>query len=60
MLSVKGKPGTLAQDMADWFTGFEQTHWQAVVQDDHTPVNNDPARLDIRACWLVSKTECLS
>jgi predicted transposase YbfD/YdcC len=60
MLAVKGNQGTLAEDIADLFAGFEQTDWQDVLHDYHKTVNKDHARLEIRECWVVSKTEYLT
>ena len=60
MLAVKGNQGTLAEDIADLFAGFEQTNWQDVLHDYHKTVNKDHARLEIRECWVVSKTEYLT
>lgn len=60
MLAVKGNQGTLAQDIADLFAGFEHDHWHAVVHDYHKTVNKDHARLEIRECWVVSQPEYLT
>src|SRR5260221_8409473 len=60
MLAVKGNQGTLAEDIADLFDGFEQAHWQEVSHDYHKTVNKDHARLEIRECWVVSTPEYVS
>ncbi len=59
-LAVKGNQGTLAEDMAHLFAGFEQAPWQAVNHDYSQTVNKDHARLEIRECWVVSSPEYLS
>jgi predicted transposase YbfD/YdcC len=60
MLAVKGNQGTLAQDIADLFAGFEQAHWQGVTHDYHRTVTKDHARLEIRDCWVVSQPDYLA
>jgi predicted transposase YbfD/YdcC len=60
MLAVKGNQGTLAEDIADVFAGFEQAHWQGVAHDYHKTVNKDYDRLEIRECWLVSQPDYLT
>jgi len=60
MLAVKGNQGTLSEDMADLFAGFEQAHWQDVSHDYFKTVNKDHGRLEIRECWVVSKREYLA
>lgn len=60
MLAVKGNQGTLSEDITDLFAGFEQDDWQAVVHDYYKTINKDHARLEIRECWVVSKTEYLT
>ena len=60
MLAVKGNQGTLAEDVADLFAGFEKAHWQAIDHDYFQTVNKDHARLERRECWVVSKPEYLS
>jgi predicted transposase YbfD/YdcC len=60
MLAVKGNQGTLAEDVADLFDGFEQAHWQDIRHDYYKTVNKDHARLEIRECWVVSSPEYLT
>ena len=60
MLAVKGNQGTLAEDIADLFAGFEEAHWQAVDHDYFQTVNKDHARLERRECWVVSQPEHLA
>jgi len=60
MLAVKGNQGTLAEDIAELFTGFEQDRWHQVNYDYHKTVNKDHARLEIRHCWVVSNPEYLT
>src|SRR5260221_4672108 len=60
MLAVKGNQGTLSEDIADLFAGFEQAHWQDVSHDYFKTVNKDHARLEIRECWVVSQAEYLT
>src|SRR5258707_4673772 len=60
MLAVKGNQGTLAEDIADLFAGFEQANWQGVVHDYHQTVNKNHARLEIRECWVVTQTDHLA
>ncbi len=60
MLAVKGNQGTLAEDVADLFAGFEQAHWREVSHDYDKTVNKEHARLEIRECWVVSSPEYLS
>ena len=60
MLAVKGNQGTLVDDIADLFAGFEQAHWQDVVHDYHKTVNKGHGRLEIRECWVVSEPDYLS
>jgi predicted transposase YbfD/YdcC len=60
MLAVKGNQGTLAEDIADVFTGFDQAHWQGVRHDYHKTVNKDHGRLEQPECWVVSQAEQLA
>jgi len=60
MLAVKGNQGTLAQDIADLFAGFEQAQWHEVAHDYHKTVNKDHARLESRECWVVSQPDYLT
>ncbi len=60
LLAVKGNQGTLAEDVTDLFDGFEQAHWHEVTHDYAKTVNKDPARLEIRECWVVSGAASLS
>lgn len=60
MLAVKGNQGTLAEDIADLFAGFEQAFWQGVAHDYHKTVNKDHARLEIRECWVVFQRDYLT
>lgn len=60
LLAVKGNQGTLAEDIADLFAGFEQAQWQGVAHDYHKTVNKDHARLEIRECWVVSQSDYLT
>jgi predicted transposase YbfD/YdcC len=60
MLAVKGNQGTLEEDIADLFAGFEQVHWQDVAHKYHKTVTKDHARLEIRECWVVSNPEYLA
>ena len=60
MLAVKGNQGTLAEDVADLFAGFEQAHWREGSHDYDKTVNKEHARLEIRECWVVSSPDYLS
>lgn len=59
-LAVKGNQGTLVEDIADLFAGFEQAQWQGVTHHYHKTVNKDHARLEIRECWVVSQPDYLA
>jgi predicted transposase YbfD/YdcC len=60
VLAVKANQGTLAEDISDLFTGFQQADWQGVAHDYHKTVNKDHARLEIRECWVVSHPDYLA
>ncbi len=60
MLAVKGNQGTLAEDIADLFAGFEQAAWHEVNHDYYKTVNKGHARLEIRECWVVSQRDYLT
>jgi predicted transposase YbfD/YdcC len=60
MLAVKGNQGTLSEDIADLFAGFEQARWQDVFYDYHQTTNKDHGRLEIRQCWVVSHSDYLT
>ena len=60
MLTVNGNQGSLSGDITDLFAGFEPVHWPDVVHDYYQTVNTDPARLEIRQCWVVSNPEYLT
>lgn len=60
LLAVKGNQGTLSEDIADLFVGFEQARWQDVSHDYFKTVNKDHGRLEIRECWVVSNPEYLA
>lgn len=60
VLAVKGNQGTLHEDIADLFAGFEEHQFQAVDYDYHKTMNKDHGRIDIRECWVVSRPDYIT
>lgn len=60
MLAVKGKQGTLAEDIADLLAGFEPAAGHEVNHDYYKTVNKGHARLDSRECGAVSQPDSLT
>jgi len=60
VLAVKGNQGTLHEDIADLFAGFEEHQFQAVDYDYHKTVNKDHGRIEIRECWVVTRPDYIA
>lgn len=57
ILPVKENQGTLYEDMALLFDGFESENYVAVPHDTAKQVSEAHDRREIRPCWVVSESE---
>jgi predicted transposase YbfD/YdcC len=57
LLPVKENQGTLYQDMAMLFDGFEDENYVAVPHETCKQVSEGHDRREIRQCWVVSEPE---
>jgi predicted transposase YbfD/YdcC len=57
ILPVKENQGTLYEDMALLFDGFEAENYVAVPHDTAKQISEKHDRREIRQCWVVSETE---
>lgn len=60
MLALKGKQGTLQDDVELYFEGLDEQKYDAQVVDYDKQVEKDHGRIEIRECWCTEDIEWLA